>query len=506
MKVLPFLKADGNRSEKYIVSFRGLNYTDGYTDGEFSDCKNLSSERYPCITPRRKRVMVGRYESPTTLHAKDGLLVIDGTNVIYNGTVVGSVTAGRKQTATIGNYVCIFPDKMYYNTADGTFKSMEEVYEASGLVFTDGSITTSGADWPFRVGDAVEISGCSIAANNKTPIVREVSGKVLKFYENTLTAGTESGKVTVARRVPDLDFICESNNRLWGTMGNTIYGSKWSDPLNFFCYDGLSGDSYNIDIGSDGAFTGCIPYSQHICFFKENTLHKLYGSKPSNFQIVTSQCHGVQAGSERSLCVVNEKLLYKGAHGVYAYTGGIPELISDCFASERFTDASAACDGERYYISMLGKDGWHLYVYDVTKGIWLEEDGTHAVDMAFYDGCVYYIDSGGGLFKVDHDADRSGVEWSMTFCPFTETMYEKKGYSRFLMRVEMAEDSWLSVDVRTDQDSKWRRVYTTPSTGRRIISVPIIPTRCDSVSIRVYGKGDCTIKTFVREFTVYGDA
>ena len=85
-------------------------------------------------------------------------------------------------------------------------------------------------------------------------------------------------------------------------------------------------------------------------------------------------------------------------------------------------------------------------------------------------------------------------------------MYEKKGYSRFLMRVEMAEDSWLSVDVRTDQDSKWRRVYTTPSTGRRIISVPIIPTRCDSVSIRVYGKGDCTIKTFVREFTVYGDA
>lgn len=503
---LPYLSASEKRTEKYIVNFRGLNFGDGYSDGELAESENLSGERYPCITPRRARVTVGQYEAPTALHAKDALLVIDGTKVYYDGNEVGTVTEGRKQIATIGNYIVIFPDKAYYDVAKGTFQSMEASYSAAGLVFTDSTITTKGADWPFRVGDAVEITGCATTENNKTPIVRGVDGKVLTFYENTLTEGTESGTVTLERKVPDLDFICESNYRLWGTKGNTIYASKYGDPLNFFVYDGLSGDSYYIDVGSEGEFTGCAPYSSHICFFKENTLHKLYGSKPSNFQIVTSQVHGVQAGCERSICVVNEQLIYKGVHGVYAYSGGIPDLISENFGTRRYSNAAAACDGERYYISMQGSDGWHLMVYDVLKGIWLREDGTQAVDMAFHEGEVYFLDGGGTLWKVDREAGREDVEWSATFCPFHETMDERKGYSRFNMRVEMAAGAWLSVDMKTDRDLKWREVYTTHDEKARTVSVPIIPTRCDSVSIRVRGKGECTIKAFIREFTVGSDA
>lgn len=510
MRVLPYLKDYGDRTEQYIVNFRGINYGEGWANGEFADTKNLSSEKYPCITPRRERVMVGQYTSPTTLHTKEGLVVIDDTSVLYEGNVVGTVTAGRKQIATVGNYVCIFPDKVYFNAADGTFQSMEAEYTQAGLVFTDSTITTTGSDWPFRVGDAVEITGCTLTGengetNNKTPIVRAVDGKVLTFYENTLVPGTESGSVTIARRVPDLDFVCESNYRLWGTKGNTIYGSKYGDPLNFASFDGLSGDSYYIDVGSDGVFTGCIPYSAHICFFKENTLHKLYGTKPSNFQIVTSACYGVQEGSERSLCVVNEMLLFKGVHGVYAYAGGIPDLVSDCFGLRRFSNACAACDGERYYISMQGADGWHLYVYDVLRGVWLEEDDTQALDMTVHDGCVYILDAGGSLYRIDRDTGRDSVEWSATFCPFNETMDERKGYSRFNMRVDMQAGAWLSVDVKTEHDGRWREVYTTHNERARIISVPIIPTRCDCVNIRVRGKGDCVIRAFVREFTVMSD-
>lgn len=499
---MPFLNVPKNKTKKYIVNFRGLNYSDGYKDGEFAACENLSSERYPCITPRRQRAEVGVYSAPTTLHAKEGLLVIDGTKVLYEGKQVGTVTAGRKQIATIGNYVVIFPDKVYYNVAEDTFQSMEASYSAAGLKFTDSTITTTGADWPFRVGDAVEISGCSIAANNKTPIVRGVDGKVLTFYENTLEEGTESGTVTIKRNVPDLDFICESNYRLWGTKGNTIYGSKYGDPLNFFCYDGLTGDSYYIDVGTDGEFTGCIPYSSHICFFKENALHKLYGTKPSNFQVITADVYGLQAGSERSLCTVNDRLLYKGVHGIYCYAGGIPELISENFGTRRYSDAAAACDGERYYISMKEGDSWHLYVYDVLKGIWLEEDNTKAIDMAFYDGSVYMLCADGTLQQIDRNGIREDVEWSVTFCPFNETMVERKGYSRFSMRIDMTAGSWLSVDMKTDQDQKWREVYTTHNERARTVCVPIRPTRCDSVSIRVRGQGDCTIQTFVREFTV----
>ena len=510
MRVFPFLKDDGSRKESYIVNFRGLNYGEGYVDGEFAQTTNLSSEKYPCIAPRRERVKVGQFTAPTTLHAKEGLLVVDGTKVFYDGKEVGTVTAGRKQMATVGNYVCIFPDKVYYNTAEGTFQSMEASYAASGLVFTDHTITTTGADWPFRVGDAVEIKGCTAVdengrTNNKTPIVRGVDGKVLTFYENTLVPGTEEGTVTLKRNVPDLDFICESNYRLWGTQGNTILGSKYGDPLNFFCYDGIASDSYSVDVGSDGKFTGCIPYSAHMCFFKEHTLHKLYGTKPANFQLVNSAVYGVQEGCERTMVVVNEELLYKGVHGVYAYAGGIPDLVSECFGAKHFSDAAAASDGEKYYISMKHGDKWEMYAYDILKDIWLREDETHAVDLTAHDGCVYYLADDGGLYRIDRAAGRDSVEWSAEFCPFTETMDERKGYSRFTMRVDMAAGAWLGVDVRTEHDERWKTVWTGHNERARTFSVPIIPTRCDSVRVRVYGKGDCTIKAFVREFTVMSD-
>lgn len=502
--MLPYLKKETNRTEKYIVQFRGLNYDEGYKDGELADCENLSSEKFPCMSPRRQRVKVAQFNAPSTLHTKQELLVIDGTQVIYNGTVIGSVTEGRKQTATIGNYIVIFPDKVYYDTAKSTFQSMEAHYSAAGLVFTDSTITTTGADWPFKVGDAVEITGCAKAENNKTPIVRGVSGKVLTFYENTFDAATESGTVNLSRNVPDLDYICESNYRLWGVMGNTIYGSRYSDPLNFFHYDGLTGDSYYIDVGSDGPFTGCAAYGSHICFFKENTLHKLYGSKPSNFQLLTSQVYGVQEGSERSICTINETLFYKGVHGVYAYAGGIPERV-DTFGAKRFSQAAAATDGEKYYISMRSGGEWNLFVFDVLKGVWLREDSTHALDISRHGDDVYFIAEDGGLYRIGRDETREGIEWSATFCPFNEIMDERKGYGRFNLRVDMAAGAWLAVDVKTDMDTTWRQVFTHSNEHARTVIVPIIPTRTDSMGIRVRGAGDCTIKALVREFTVGSD-
>ena len=505
--LLPFLSEVQNASKKYSVVFRGINYGEGTQDGEFAETHNLSTELYPCITQRAARVKAGQYTSPTTLHAKGDLLVIDGTKVIYGGAVVGEVTEGKKQTATIGNYVVIFPDKKYYNVATKVFGSMEETYTATGLTFGTSTISKNGANFPFRDGDAVTITGCTNNENNKSAeiIIFGVSANELTFADNTFTQATESGSVTIKRRVPDLDFICESNYRLWGTHGNTIFSSKFGDPLNFFAREGLAGDGYDIEVGSEGEFTGCIPYSSHICFFKENTLHKLYGTKPSNFQINTVNVYGVQSGSERSMHIVNEQLLYKGVGGVYAYTGGVPELISEKLGNKRYSDAVACCDGETYYISMKQGGKYSLFALDVAKNIWLREDDTQAVDMAFHNGKVHFIDSDGGLYYIDKTADRSDVEWGATFCTMHETMNERKGYSKFHLRMDLSAGAWLAVDIKTDNDLQWQQVYTTHNEKARTVSIPIMPTRCDSIDIRLRGKGKCTVKAFIREFTTGSD-
>ena len=513
--LLPYLSEVQNPSKKYSVMFRGLNYGDNPQDGEFAETYNLSTDQYPCITQRAERVLVKEYEEPTTIHAKGKLLVIDGESVLYDGKEVGKVTEGKKQTATIGNYIVIFPDKKYYKVPteeepEGKFADMEITFEDKDLVFTESTITISSKSdkvFEFEKGDAVKIEGCSKNENNQEPIIRKISAskKELTFDGTAFTAGTETGTVTLTRVVPPLDFVCESNYRLWGTHGNTIYSSKWSDPLNFSSFEGLSGDSYNIDVGSEGEFTGCTPYSSHICFFKENTLHKLYGTKPSNFQITTVDVFGVQSGSERSIQKVNEQLIYKGVGGVYSYTGGVPELISEKFGNRRYSDAVACCDGEKYYISMRQGEDWHIFAYDVMKGVWLREDDTHAVDMVFHEGKVYYLDSKGGLYYIDKTADRDGIEWGATFCTLHETINERKGYSKFHLRMDLSAGAWLAVDIKTDNDLQWQQVYTTHNEKAKTVSIPIMPTRCDSIDIRLRGKGKCTIKTFIREFTVGSD-
>ena len=493
--------------------FRGLNYGEGTQDGEFAETYNLSTDQYPCITQRAARVMDGKYTLPTTLHSKGKLLVIDGADVIYGGTKVGEVSLGKKQTATIGNYIVIFPDKKYYKVPteddkDGEFGDMEIEYQASGLKFTATTISKEGANFPFGKGDSVTITGCSKTENNKATeiIIKSATTDELTFDSNSFTAvENEENIITIKRSVPDLDFICENNYRLWGTHGNTIYSSKFGDPINFKSFEGLAGDSYYIDVGSEGEFTGCIPYSSHICFFKENTLHKLYGTKPSNFQITTANVYGVQSGSEKSMQIVNEQLLYKGVGGVYSYTGGVPELISDKFGRKMYSDAVACCDGEKYYISMKQGDTWNMFAYDVAKNIWLREDDTQAVDMTFYDGKVYFLDARGGLYYIDKTADRSDIEWSATFCTMHETMNERKGYSKFHLRMDLSAGAWLAVDIKTDNDLQWKQVYTTHNEKAKTVSIPIIPTRCDSIDIRLRGKGKCTIKTFIREFSVGSD-
>ena len=665
--MLPYLQEVQNPSKKYTVHFRGINYGEGAQDGEFAETYNLSTDQYPCITQRASRELVSEYAKPTTLHGKGELLVIDGTDVYYGGEKVGEVTEGKKQTATVGNYIVIFPDKKYYKVptedangekVEGEFGSMEIVYKRKELVFTSSTITqnkdykctwldfassaiTFGIEYkvsdvsfldysikkkggyfpfvagdkvlisgcrveenniempaevsevayeqlhlrhefahlynetgeititkvlelPFRVGEKITISGCEKTENNKEVVVKGITDNALTFDEGTFAEATENGEITItgagfpfkegdavtitgcaensnnktseilirgvseakdeltfddtafaeateegeviiSRTLPDLEFICENNLRLWGTKGNNIYTSKYNDPMNFKVFEGLASDAWEIEEGGEGDFTGCMPYGTHICFFKENMLVKLYGTKPSNYSITRANVFGVQSGSEKSMQIVNEQLIYKGVGGVYAYTGGVPELISENFGNKRFSEAVACCDGEKYYISMKCGDDWSLYTYDVMKNIWLREDETHAVDMAFFDGKVYFLDAKGGLYYIDKEADRGDIEWEGRFCTFNETVNERKGYSKFHLRMDLSAKSWIAVDIKTENDLKWREVYTTHNEKAKTVSIPIIPTRCDSIDIRLRGKGKCTIKSFIREFTVGSD-
>ena len=93
------------------------------------------------------------------------------------------------------------------------------------------------------------------------------------------TTQTISNSITIERRMPSMDFVTESENRLWGCrygtanngeVVNEIYSSKLGDFKNWNCFMGLSTDSYVASCGTDGQFTGAITHLGYPLFFKEN--------------------------------------------------------------------------------------------------------------------------------------------------------------------------------------------------------------------------------------------
>ena len=162
-----------------------------------------------------------------------------------------------------------------------------------------------------------------------------------------------------------MDFVTESENRLWACSSekHEIYASKLGDPKNWYCYEGISTDSYAVTVGSDGDFTGACTYLGNILFFKEDTVHKIYGSQPSNFQVMSSSIRGVAKGSEKSLAIVNETLYYQSRNGIVAYAGSAPTKISEALGEEAYHSVHAGAIGNKYYASMCrGENEWHLFV------------------------------------------------------------------------------------------------------------------------------------------------
>lgn len=511
--MLPFLKSVPTKNKKQIVSFRGINYSNAYQDGDLIESLNISTRRFPYLTARRARMKMDAYSGATALAARDGLVVVQGTDLLYEGKVVGQVTEGEKQFAVVNTKLVIWPDKVYLDLTTQEVKPLGAKESGKGVKFSsaDGDITVSGSEWPdlttvFNVGDAVTISGSTKALNNATLIVKSMTKNLLSFGPGVFEDVTESGTITLERKIPDMDFICEANNRLFGCSSElqTLYSSAFGDPLNFNIAEGLSTDSWAVPVGSDGEFTGCCKHGSSILFWKEARMHKLLGTYPQEYSVYEYTIEGLQKGCHKSLEVINEVLYYLGTHGVYAYSGGMPQLLSANFGERYFKDGVAGNDGDNYYLSAWEGDECKLLVYETKSGFWFQEDATNAVDFARVSKDLYMLDDQGDIWLVDTREEDKDVDWMAQFTPFHESVEGRKMFSKIILRVELPKGAYMRVEVRYD-NVRWREVGKI--VGRDADSIPLqLPiNRCDRFDVRLSGHGPCTIKTMLLEYAMGSD-
>lgn len=515
MSFVPLMKYSSKKTMQQIVTFGGVRYGRGGSDGDFSETENLSDRQFPALSQRRGRKLHKEYENATALYCRTKLIVIDGTNVIYDGETVGQVTAGEKMITSVNTKIVIFPDKKYYDTEKKKFGDMEVSLdvEAKDINWGDSIVSISGLSQPlseiFAVGQAIEFSGSGKEDNNKTAVITEISDTYnqLDFAPNTFTEYGEEKTVTIKRKIPAFTCICESANRLWGAEGKTIYASALGDPLTFYNYSGLSTDSFAVAVGTDGEFTACIGYSSNVLFWKENALHKVLGSAPSEYRVYDYTVPGVQKGSAKSMAIINEVLYYKSSAGVYAYSGASPALISENFGTRRYKGANAGTDGMKYYISMQedSADGpWSLFVFNPETGIWLREDATHVVDFARFESTLYALFAENkDVYILDQETNEK-LPWEAIFYPFDDTIYGKRGYSKLWMKLEISPGDWVQAQISSD-GGPFRPAGRWSDKEKQSILAPIFPGRCDTFRLKLSGVGDCVIKSLVREFVVDSD-
>lgn len=402
-------------------------------------------------------------------------------------------------------------------------------------------IKASGIGDAFNVGDAVTISGVTAEGlDGLNATLNIVSAYHSEETSYIVVPGVANGDmeqstpIGISRYMPDMDFVIESQNRLWGChygrayLGkrynaengimerfegnyvNAIYSCKLGDFKNWQVYQGVASDSYAVSVGTDGPFTGAVTHNGYPIFFKENCMHKIYGNYPSNYQVQTTACRGVQKGCDRSLAIVNEVAYYKSRSGIMAYDGSLPMEVSAALGDKNYSDARAGYLGNKYYVSMKEDDTgeYNLFVYDTKKGFWHREDSAEAMMFSNCRGDLYYIDYDGDCVKTVKGTvgdEEEEFEWEAVTGLIGTDSPDKKYVSRIDVRMKLVPGAIVSFYADYDSLGSYEHLFTMTGVDLKSFAIPIKPKRCDHMRLKIVGKGEAKIFSIYKTIELGSD-
>ena len=548
-------------------------------EGSFRDTRNLSLRDYPLLSTRPKRGLLRTLSAPGGMIAKDALCYVDGGTLYVNHlpSPLSGISPGEKQLVSMGAYVCVFPDKLYYNTEDPSdYGSMEAELSltgeircclcdrdgtprpdpdrspsepedpANGQLWLDGGklmqysrVQRLWVELPevytrvtlpsqgrlpalFSPLDGVSLEGAPYPELDGEKLLLALGGGEGEDDWFVVTglipaAAAVTGSLRLRRSVPDLDFVCEAGNRLWGCYYgsdgtrnlNEIYACALGDFKNWRQYQGLSTDSWTAGVGSDGPWTGAVGYLGSPCFFKEDRIHRVEISASGAHRLEEIPCRGVQRGSHKSLCLVGDTLYYKSPGEVCAWQGGFPLGVSGALGEQRFSRAAAGSLDGRYYLSMQGEDGtWRLFVYDSVRELWIREDELHALCFARAGDELWALDADSGALIAllgSAGTPETELDWSAETGILRYAGPDRQYLSRFDLSLRLEAGASLEVYLRYDSAGDWLLSGRIDSPGERSVSLPVRPRRCDHLQLRLQGRGAVRIDRLTRVLEVGSD-
>lgn len=536
------------------TAFGGLNESYACAEAEFTEMKNFSSRGYPALqtrTPRRTMRAMGRCNG---MYHLNGLLLCEGTTLRYTedseddvataaagGEIVleNAVTDGEKIMIGMGTKILIWPDAKSFDTATGKLEALSAAWsqtgtvtiapcDAGGKTYTVSSVGTTEPSGPAD-GTLFLKQNSSSSKWAYVNVLEQYDAKSGKWAEILLNsvkmtlpglaaAGFKKGDTITVERVPRLEYVTENANRVWGCNSeeNVIYSCKLGDPTNWYSYRGIASDSYAVNVGSDGPFTGAATCMGYVLFFKENCLHKLYGSRPADYQLVSVQCRGVAKQASKSMCVLAEVLYYLSPDGVMAWDGSLPVKISGGLDNTWLMNVRGAVGGvldTRYYLHLRvpGRNETRLLVYDTERQLWHEEDTAAEENASGWAMCstgrqLYQWD-GVNLWateperEADRDTDtaKANLEQKVGFEAVSGDIGLNIPADKYINRVFLRVDAltYSVVELQASYEGgAWETLGQAAVLNRYTrVNLPFVPERHDTMRLRIKGTGQIAVRS-----------
>lgn len=468
----------------YTVSSVGTTEPSGPADGTLFLKQNSSSSKWAYVN------VLEQYDAKSGKWAE---ILLNSVKM----TLPGLAAAGFKKGDTI--------------TVEQVPGLVEE-YLAEGV---NGEVTIEQMD-----GDSIVLTG-----NPKTESARyygsftvTAGGTTWKSMNGSESATAGGAAITARRRVPRLEYVTENANRVWGCNSeeNVIYSCKLGDPTNWYSYRGIASDSYAVNVGSDGPFTGAATCMGYVLFFKENCLHKLYGSRPADYQLVSVQCRGVAKQASKSMCVLAEVLYYLSPDGVMAWDGSLPVKISGGLDNTWLMNVRGAVGGvldTRYYLHLRvpGRNETRLLVYDTERRLWHEEDTAAEENASGWAMCstgrqLYQWD-GVNLWateperEADRDTDtaKANLEQKVGFEAVSGDIGLNIPADKYINRVFLRVDAltYSVVELQASYEGgAWETLGQAAVLNKYTrVNLPFVPERHDTMRLRIKGTGQIAVRS-----------
>ena len=351
-----------SKSQPSLNGFGGINtgvspFNIG--DNEATDIFNLSSEKYPAISP-------GKDASFLWSNGNEFKITVSGeevtiTEIKYIGALYdGSFFFIGKDSVNYG---------LYYRYNDGWRKA--EITEKDNY----------GHAVPVTLwGENVTGYSATNFSDQETIIVTGEQMLTVKQKNNS------DGIQEVKRYIKDDDepfpkmpgFVVTKNERLL-VASRENHDFTISEYQKAGKYETASDiQVFHVQTEAKQNATALGIFGDVCLYFKRNSTHVLYGKTPLSYSL-DAMSHSVGCINHKSIAECETAIMWLAKDGVYAYKATtLPYKISlpvQKYIDNMGDDAVAIADNKRYYLSLSQKDGGYvLLVYDTEFDLWHVED------------------------------------------------------------------------------------------------------------------------------------